>query len=102
MLRRITTALFLALFVASCILSCAKPNRTTDVATGSPDNTQTEAGTEEIFISDNLPDDHDCGGKTISLLWMQDNGNTAEKLNGEVVNDALYYRDRKKIGRAHV
>lgn len=102
MLKRITAALLLPLLVASCIVSCAKPDGTTDVTDDDPDNAQTEAETEEIFISDNLPDDLDCEGKTVTLLWIQDNGNTAEKLNGEVVNDALYYRDRKTEQRLNV
>ncbi|MHB1152859.1 MAG: hypothetical protein ACYCWE_09175 [Eubacteriales bacterium] len=99
MLKKIIAALLLTLILASSLLSCAE----SDVQSVTTADQETVAETEEeLYVADNLPADLDYGGKTITLLWSKDGGNFSDALDGDVVNDALYYRDRKVEERLNV
>lgn len=99
MLKQLIAGLLLPLILASSLISCAKPETETVITTASETVAETE---ESMYAADNLPGDLDYGGKTITLLWMKDGGNFSNELDGDVVNDALYYRDRKVEERLNV
>ncbi len=99
MLKQIIVSLLLPLIVAPVLLSCAGTDAETILTTASETAAETE---EELYIADNLPGDLDYEGKTITLLWMKDGKNFSDALDGDVVNDALYTRDRKVEDRLNV
>lgn len=97
------------------IASCGEAKTTQDADT-KPVETQsqsavTETQTEELTgraaVKDNLPDDLDLGGSTIRILTRTDDRDTriefiAESETGDVVEDAVYVRNRMIMERLNV
>ena len=94
-MKKIAAALLAAL-IAMPLASCGEAGQASPPA-AAPEDAQTAADTAEAVteteLRDNLPDDLDYGGQTVTLVW---NPLTLMKeinfdsLNGEVVDDALF------------
>lgn len=85
-----TTLLLLCAILTSC--SGAETPETTKTDDPFTETTPAETVTTETGIHDDLPNDLDFAGETVSFLYREEIANefyTAE-LNGDVVNDALY------------
>lgn len=98
MSKRIIAALLVLLMTAAA--GCAGEAAPAEVTSGPAADAVNEE--ETLYVPDNLPEDLDYGGKTVTMLWAKDSGNFADELDGEVVNDALYTRDRKTEERLGV
>lgn len=100
-------SLFLALLIAlSCVLvGCSEGTESSESNPSSESSaTGSEAAEAETELTkDDLPDDLDFGGETITIhIRNGDNGNpegncvmemTVEDINGELLNDAIYNRN---------
>jgi len=103
---RLTTLLLLAAMFVSTAAACSDSGSTDDVQSTSEVSTTEAAETEAKFdeygreiINHELPDDLDYGGMDIGFV-VRDNPKFTidvgvESLNGEIVNDTVYERNRK-------
>lgn len=89
------------------LVSCgsdASENENNTTAVNSAVSEESDAGGDG-FIPDNLPEDLDFGGQTVTILgWnhYEDIEFEAEELTGDVVNDAYYYRNLAVEDRLNV
>ena len=89
------------------LMSCgsdASENENNTTAVDSAVSEESDAGGDG-FIPDNLPEDLDFGGQTVTILgWnhYEDIEFEAEELTGDVVNDAYYYRNLAVEDRLNV
>ncbi len=106
-LKKTTAALLALLMLISTLAACgekkAEPAQTT---TGNTESTTAATAasvtdpveTDRAHTKDNLPDDLNFNGATVSILFPMSDGGQADQidfateLNGEVVNDAVYQR----------
>lgn len=105
---RTLAAALAALLACASLAACAGDTNTPADTTAAPSDitaapTTTEPTTtspydEAGFLRDDLPADLNFGGKEVSLLVWEDVENPEfeiESITGEIVNDALYARNRK-------
>lgn len=100
------------LLVMSLFASCAGQNggEVTGPGTGgdtsSPEDTEGGPSTDTGgYLKDNLPDTIDYGGKTVTMLYWNDVEHTefeVANLTGELVEDAIYSRNRAVERRLNV
>lgn len=102
--KAITLILLASMLATSVLTACGDAQGGT-----AKDSSNTSAGSPEVtapedtqFAPDSLPYDLDFGGKEISLLWWAENKEFVEEQTGEVVDDALYARDRNVEDRLNV
>lgn len=87
------------------IMSCSESDITTDTVTTQNDVETETAETSEEFL-DNLPDDLDFEGATVTFLvrdaepWSYEIA--VEEENGEIINDSIYERNRNVMERLNV
>lgn len=95
-------AIALLLLVSMLPLNaCGKTQ--TDVTDNTPtDNTTKPEETTSEFEPDSLPSDLNFGSKTVNILWWEENKEFVEEQTGDVVDDALYNRDRKVEERLNI
>ena len=100
--NRISSALLAALLLAASLTACGETAKTpveTDGGTAEDTAAVTEAVTEAavVYEPDNLPEDLDFGGVTTHIFGWDGSGNDefyVEEQNGDIVNDALFARNR--------
>lgn len=91
-----------ALLVCALLCACSDGGSTnTDTktadSTGVPAVTTEPAEMEPAYPADDLPDDLDFGGATAHIFGWEGSGNAefyVEEENGDIVNDAIYLRNR--------
>ena len=96
------TALILSIFILSCCLaSCG--NEQTAAVNNPAENINTvtdvpETEEETTVITDNIPEGTRFDGQTFTILCREDfdwaNEIITDEMNGEIVNDAIYERER--------
>jgi len=93
-LRLISAALLTALMISLSLISCGSPDAgKKSVTTAAGDGSETAETAPDPFFG---LETADCGGKTFTLLTddMYLDGVYTESENGDVLNDALYERNR--------
>ncbi len=106
MKRKITgsISLLLTLLIFMCLIaSCAEVNPSEpDDTSGQGAETNSETAQDNIdskgYIKDNLPDDLDYNNSDFTLLYWNDREHEeflSEGMNGDLVNDALFDRNRQ-------
>lgn len=102
--KRIISSLLLASLLA--VYSCGDTSAKTDATSSSDTETSSElAETTEAELRDSLPDDLDYGQKTITMFVngsLSYNEFDAEANDGDVVNDAIWNRNRDVSERLNV
>ena len=102
-IKALLSAILASLMLAGSLASCANND---PAETQSPDGT-TSAVESETELTDNLPDDLNYGGTTITVIsrarlgWFHDEI-LVEKLTGDPVNDAVYERNKLVESRLNV
>jgi len=91
------TILLLVSMLAS--VSCGASGAADDISGSTDANSETTEGTQ---FADNLPADLDFGGEEITILWREGQDEFSEEENGDIVNDAMYQRDRTVEERLNV
>ncbi len=103
---RTLAAALAALLACASLAACAGDSTPADTTAPPSDTTAAPAVTEPVtespydeagFLKDDLPADLSFGGKEISFLVWEDVENPefeVEAINGEIVNDAIYNRNR--------
>ena len=87
--RRILTALLASVMLLPSLAACGESTDPADTTAPSRTNSDTAADTE---LTDDLPDDLYYNGDEI--IFISDKYQDFEELTGDVVNDALYERNR--------
>lgn len=96
-------ALCAAMLAGLFAVSCGKPAEA--AAQTSAGETGTAAPEEESFFeADSLPDGLDFGGKTVTVLYREEEADEffMEKQTGEVVDDAVYLSNAKVTERLNI
>lgn len=113
MKKAIPILLTILMFIMPELTSCSEEQITaeTDVIVAETIETEAKTDTDRTNIKDNLPDNLDFDGAAISFI-SRDNTETAgqiasfeiatETLNGENINDAIYYRNLTVSDRLNV
>lgn len=98
--------LFILIFAVVIIAACSDNSGAVENTTTAPsgdiqDNNENTVETDEYgrpYINDDVPDDLDYGGAAINILVRDDVNYMRDfyalELNGEIVNDAIYDRNR--------
>ena len=101
-------AVLCALMSASCVFSCGSESAAPADGGGQQQATETmETEAEEIdtYVYDSLPDNLDFGGETVTIHTRGDTNSYGEvyaELDGEVLNDAVYNRNKDVEERLNV
>ena len=83
--------LIASLLILAQLAACGETTVDPTVTTaGSGDSTEAPAETR----ASSLPEGLNFGGKEIKILYWLEQGECTDEQNGEVVNDALYDRDK--------
>lgn len=95
------------LLASMLLLACGeKTANDTEQKTETATPTTTASDTEEVRWKDNLPQDLDLGGAEITIHMRGDSGSTlevnVEEEDGDVLNDAIYNRNRDVEERLNV
>ena len=80
------------LLFSNLLTACADSAADQD-STETHDSSTTAETTENETIPSSLTG-LDFGGESVSILWWEENNEFVEEQDGDVVNDALYERDR--------
>ena len=88
MKKVITLTLLLSMIATAA--ACGDSKQPTGGDTTAPQSTEEPAETRATT----LPSDLDLTGKEIKVLWWLEQEECTDEQNGEIVNDALYNRDR--------
>lgn len=100
-IKQHSRAISLILLMSIMALCSCGGTSSENTDTKAPDSTVSDETTSE-FEPDSLPSDLDFGGKTINILWWEENKEFVEEQTGDVVDDALYARDRNVEERLNI
>jgi len=88
------------LLLTAVLAGCGSGEHVAEQTSGTETSTTPE--TTSMYEPDNLPADLDFAGKTVSILTWAENKEFCEEQTGEIVDDALYTRDRQVEERLNV
>lgn len=101
--KTVSLLILFAMLSASVMTSCGDTAGSGTETSVSPTDNGGEAISEDtMFEKDSLPADLNFGGKEVNILWWEENREFVEEQTGEVVDDALYTRDRNVEERLNV
>ncbi|MGI6744279.1 MAG: hypothetical protein ACOX4O_11580 [Eubacteriales bacterium] len=111
--KRIFALILSALILLSAFVSCGQDASAPESAPPDAETETTEAETTEPadefgrpIVASSLPDDLDLGGATVNFLYHDvenpDREFLAEAENGEIINDAIFKRNREVEERLNV
>ena len=103
---RIVTMMLVVLMLIGTAACGAKTPETTETTTSATDSVTTATAVEETepaetdraHTKDDLPEELNYGGRTVNILFSMSDGGSADQIDwaetviGEIVNDAVYYR----------
>jgi len=101
-MKKNITALLLCAIMLSCFASCGNSDGSPSVTDAAETSAQTTEETTEAGPALELPADLDFGGEAVNIWYFTKNSDVSEtfidiagELNGDVVDESLYYRNIK-------
>ncbi|NLE12077.1 MAG: hypothetical protein GX628_00205 [Clostridiales bacterium] len=100
--KRITALLLASVLLCGALAACSGGGGET--SPDGSDTTAAETTPEEttLFMPDDLPADLDFKGAKVNVFWWEENREFCDEQDGDIVNDALYFRDMNVEDRINV
>lgn len=101
-MKKLTFLLCFTIIFSIVAVSCSESGGGGSADTQTNNGNSEDVTEESLYMPDSLPSDLNFNGAVVKVFWWEETGEFKNEFDGDIVNDALYMRDRNVEDRLNV